>query len=59
MPRKCHKCGKSALRGNKVSHSNRKTRRSWDPNLQEKRVFLNGKWQRIILCVKCLKRLAA
>ena len=33
MSRKCDLTGKSALTGNKVSHSNRKTKRRFLPNL--------------------------
>jgi len=34
MARRCELSGKSVLTGNKVSHSNIKTRRRWLPNLQ-------------------------
>ena len=35
MSRVCAICGKGQLSGNKVSHSNRKTRRSWGANVQK------------------------
>ncbi len=35
MSRKCGITGKGVLFGNNVSHSNRKTRRRFNPNLQE------------------------
>lgn len=35
MARKCGISGKGVLFGNNVSHSNRKTRRRFNPNLQE------------------------
>lgn len=35
MSRVCSVCGKGRMSGNAVSHSNRKTRRSWAPNVQK------------------------
>jgi large subunit ribosomal protein L28 len=40
MSRICDLTGKSALVGNKVSHSNVKTKRKFYPNLQMKRFYL-------------------
>ena len=37
MSRVCDLTGKKALSGNNVSHSNRKTKRRFYPNLQKKR----------------------
>ena len=34
MPRRCHLTGAKVRSGQKVSHSNRKTKRTFDPNLQ-------------------------
>ncbi|AHF97322.1 MAG: 50S ribosomal protein L28 [Desulfurella sp.] len=55
MSRKCEICGKSVHVGNNVSHSNRKTKKVWYPNLQKVKVLLNGKPKRIIVCTTCLK----
>ena len=41
MSKVCEICGKKKTSGNKVSHSNRKTRRTFSPNLQT--VNLGGK----------------
>ena len=38
MSRVCSVCGKGKMSGNQVSHSNRKTRRSWAPNVQKVKV---------------------
>jgi large subunit ribosomal protein L28 len=43
MPRVCQVTGKKVTTGNKVSHSNRKSRRKFKPNLQTVRVVINGK----------------
>jgi large subunit ribosomal protein L28 len=40
MSRVCQVTGKAVLAGNHVSHSNRKTRRRFLPNLQRKRFWL-------------------
>ncbi len=40
MARVCDLTGKKTISGNNVSHSNRKTRRKFYPNLQEKRFFI-------------------
>lgn len=46
MARVCQVTGKRPITGNKVSHSNIKTRRRFLPNLQTKRYFLaeEDKW---------------
>jgi large subunit ribosomal protein L28 len=46
MARVCQVTGKKALSGHKVSHSNIKTNRRFEPNLQKKRFFIpeEGKW---------------
>lgn len=46
MSRICQITGKKQMVGNNVSHSNRKTRRTFAPNLQTKRFFIaeENKW---------------
>jgi len=46
MARVCQVTGKKPVSGNKVSHSNIKTKRRFLPNLQSKRFFLaeEDKW---------------
>ncbi|MFC1559485.1 50S ribosomal protein L28 [Candidatus Margulisiibacteriota bacterium] len=53
--RKCIICDKKPKTGNKVSHSNIKTKRMWRPNLQKIRIMLNGSVRREYVCTKCLK----
>lgn len=55
MARKCVICGKKPVRGNTVSHSNRKTIRMFNPNLQSVNIMLNGKKSKEYVCTKCLK----
>ncbi|HEU0126145.1 MAG TPA: 50S ribosomal protein L28, partial [Flavobacterium sp.] len=40
MSRICDLTGKTALKGNNVSHSNVKTKRKFYPNLQTKRFYI-------------------
>ncbi len=40
MSRICQITGKKVVTGNSVSHSNRKTRRTFAPNLQDRKYFL-------------------
>lgn len=40
MARKCELTGKRPLSGNKVSHSNIKTRTRWMPNMKSKKYFI-------------------
>ena len=40
MSRVCELTGKKALTGNHVSHSNRKTKRKFYPNLQNKKFYV-------------------
>ena len=46
MSRVCQISGKKAMVGNNVSHSNRKTKRKFNPNLQTKKFFIpeSGEW---------------
>ncbi|MBK6775717.1 MAG: 50S ribosomal protein L28 [Flavobacteriales bacterium] len=39
MSKVCQITGKHVITGNKVSHSNIKTRRTWAPNLQDRRFW--------------------
>ena len=38
-----------------VSHSHRRTRRRWNPNIQRVRAVINGSTKRIDVCTGCLK----
>lgn len=42
MSKVCQVTGKSPLKGNNVSHANNKTRRRFNPNLQEHRFWLES-----------------
>ncbi|MHB9145414.1 MAG: 50S ribosomal protein L28 [Symbiobacteriia bacterium] len=55
MARLCQVCGKSVDSGNLVSHSNRKTKRNWSPNVQRVRAIVEGKKVRLTVCTRCLR----
>jgi large subunit ribosomal protein L28 len=46
MPKVCDLTGKKPITGNHVSHSNRKTKRRFLPNLQTKKFYMpeTGEW---------------
>jgi len=54
--RMCEICDKIHQTGNSVSHSNRKTKRRFLANIQRKRMFKDGKFVKIKICAKCLKK---
>jgi len=51
----CEVCGKQPGFGNNVSHSNKKTKRIFKPNIVKTRVIISGKVKNITICTKCLK----
>lgn len=59
MSRVCSITGKKPSVGNNVSHSNRKTKRRWLPNLLYKKVFDSKLWRfvRIRLSTEALRNL--
>lgn len=57
MARKCQLTGKGPLTGNRVSHSNKKTKRRQLPNLQTKRIYVPemDRWVRVKLSTRALR----
>lgn len=51
----CSVCGKKAVTGHQVSHSNIKTKRTWTPNLQRVKILVQGTPQRVYVCTRCLR----
>lgn len=60
MSRVCQVTGKRPITGNKVSHSNIKTKRRFLPNLQTKRFFLaeEDKWVTLKLSTEGIRTIA-
>ena len=55
MGMKCNNCGKGVMYGHNVSHSKRRTRKIFKPNLHSARIAVNGQFVRVKLCTKCLR----
>ncbi len=52
---KCAICGKKNTFGIKVSHSHRRSNRTFKPNVKRVRALINGTPQRIHACTRCLR----
>ena len=55
MGKFCEVCKKGTMSGNLVSHSYRKTKRSWAPNIQTVHVVVDGRVQKMSVCTRCLR----
>jgi large subunit ribosomal protein L28 len=55
MSRRCFVCAKKPVMGMSVSHSHRRTKRLWLPNLQNVTILVAGKKRKECVCTKCLK----
>lgn len=55
MSKVCEICGRGKMTGKNVSHSNRKSNRTWDLNLQQTTVEVDGKEKTVRACTKCIK----
>ena len=52
----CEVCGKGPSWGMSVSHSHRRTKRRWNPNIQRVRAKgPNGAPKRMNVCTSCIK----
>ncbi|HEX3030356.1 MAG TPA: 50S ribosomal protein L28 [Clostridia bacterium] len=52
---KCDVCSKDVKFGLSVSHSNRKTNRSWKPNVRKVKVVEEGTVKTAKVCTRCLR----
>jgi large subunit ribosomal protein L28 len=51
----CEICGKKPGFGMNVSHSHRRTKRRWNPNIQRVRALVKGTPQRVNVCTSCIR----
>jgi large subunit ribosomal protein L28 len=51
----CEICGKRPSFGMRLSHSHRRTKRRWNPNVQRVRALVNGTPRRLDVCTSCLR----
>ena len=52
---KCEICNKEIAFGIKVSHSHRRSNRTWKPNVKRVKAIVNGSPRRIYACTRCLR----
>lgn len=57
MSAHCQLTGTGPVFGNNVSHSHRRTRRRWNPNIQQRRYWLpsEGRFVRLTLSARAIK----
>ena len=55
MAANCDVCGKGPGFGHSISHSHRRTKRRWNPNIQRVRAVVAGTPKRLHVCTSCLK----
>jgi len=55
MARTCDICGKGTVTGNKVSHANNRTKRTWKPNLHSVRAMVGKSKTTLKVCTRCLR----
>lgn len=51
----CEVCKKKVVYGCNVSHSNRKTNRTFKPNIKRVKVVDNGTHKTVYVCSRCLR----
>ena len=52
---KCEICGKGVVFGHNVSHSNRKTNRTWKPNIRRVKAVVNDTPTTVNVCSRCMR----
>ena len=55
MAANCDVCGKGPSFGHNISHSHRRTKRRWNPNIQRVRTLVGATPKRLNVCTSCLK----
>ena len=52
---KCACCGKGVVFGIQVSHSHRRSNRTWKPNVKRVKAIVDGSPKYIHACTRCLR----
>lgn len=55
MAKHCEVCGKGIMSGNSITHSDKKIKRKWKPNLRRVRVVEKGVSLRKTVCTRCIR----
>lgn len=57
MSKICYICNKAQVSGNNVSHSKRRTKRTFGVNIISTKMNINGTQKSVKVCARCLKTL--
>jgi large subunit ribosomal protein L28 len=52
---KCEFCDKGVTFGIKVSHSHRRSNRSWKPNVKRVKAIVDGSPRHVYVCTRCMR----
>ncbi len=52
---KCEFCGKDVNFGIQVSHSHRRSNRTWKPNVKRVKAVVAGSNRHVYVCTRCLR----
>ena len=52
---KCEFCDKGVTFGIQVSHSHRRSNRSWKPNVKRVKAIVNGSPRHVYVCTRCMR----
>ena len=55
MAANCDVCGKGPSFGHSISHSHRRTKRRWNPNIQTVRAMVGRTPKKLNVCTSCIK----
>jgi len=55
---RCDICKRKPLYGNNVSHSQRRTRRRFVLNVQNRRIEIDGVMRRVNICTRCIRNMS-
>ena len=57
MAFKCDSCGKGIAWGHRVSHAKNRSNYAFKPNIQKKRIMIDGVSRQVKMCTNCIKTL--
>jgi len=55
MPKEDQLTKRRAVVANNVSHSKRRTKTRWSPNIQKATVEINGERKKLYVCTRCIR----
>lgn len=55
MAKYCEICGKGKISGHRITHSDKKIKRIWKPNVRRIKVIENGTPKKKFVCTRCIR----